>query len=371
MVLMHWSWTDRPRAARRSRVALALTVGVGLTTIARVADAAEPVPYPLEVTEPGAKPAGPPPDASPLEGAQPPAPAEEPKLFAPTPAAKPKVRVTSQVPIVSTNAPPPLIWKWPTFSAPNFVITATAGAVTLGASIVKPSSKHKLTGGILFDDSVRDALRANKLADRYIFRDASDVGLSLAVSWPFAADALTSAWWYRGSRETAEEMALIDLETLAISGAIQGATNVLVSRERPFGTGCGEGEVPEDAIDCKNSFHFRSFFSGHSAFSFTGAALICVHHMENELLGPPWDALSCAGGYAVAATTATFRVVADVHYASDILLGAAIGTLVGYSVPLLHYRKIVGPSGHASTQPTQLQLNLVPSPGGIGVMGIF
>lgn len=347
-------------------------LGIGLVTVARSGRAAEPVPYPIEVREPGSKPDAPPPDAPLLEGAEPPAPAEEPKLFAPTPAPKPKVRVTSQLPIVSTNAPPPLVWKWPTFSAANFVITAAGGAITLGASIVKPTAKHKLSGGILFDDDVRNALRANRLADRYIFRDASDVGLSLAVTWPFAADALTTAWWYRGSRETAEQMALIDLETLAISGAIQGATNVLVSRERPFGTGCGEGELPDDAIDCKNSFHYRSFFSGHSAFSFTGAALICVHHMENELLGPPWDALSCAGGYAVAATTATFRVVADVHYASDILLGAFVGTLVGYSVPLLHYRKVVGPSGRASvTAPTQLQLNLVPSPGGIGVMGIF
>ena len=284
----------------------------------------------------------------------------------------PKVRPVNALPLVSTNAPPALVWKWPTFSALDYVITATGAAVTLGSAIVQPSAKHKLSGGILFDDDVRDALRAHTLANRYIFRDASDVGLSLAVTWPFAADALTTAWWYRGSRESAQEMALIDLETLAVSGAIQGATNVLVSRERPFGSSCGEGELPEDAIDCRNSFHYRSFFSGHSAFSFTGAALICVHHMENELMGPPWDALSCAGGYAVAATTATFRVVADVHYASDVLLGAAVGTLVGYGVPLLHYRKIVGPSGRASVQqPNQLQLHLIPSPGGIGLLGIF
>jgi membrane-associated phospholipid phosphatase len=353
--------------------ALAGALGLGLSAIARSVSAAEPVPYPLEITTPGSEPAAePPPPASPLEGSEPKAPAPEPKLFAPTPKPARKVRPVNQLPIVSTNAPPPLVWKWPTFSAMNFVITAAGAGVTLGAAIVQPSAKHKLSGGILFDDDVRDALRAKTLANRYIFRDASDVGLSLTVTWPFAADALTAAWWYRGSRETAQEMALIDLETLAVVGAVQGTTNVLVSRERPFGPGCGEGELPSDAIDCKNSFHYRSFFSGHSAFSFTGAALICVHHMENELLGAPWDALSCAGGYAVAATTATFRVVADVHYASDILLGAAVGTLVGYSVPLLHYRKVVGSSGRAGvTPPTQLQLNLVPSPGGIGLMGTF
>jgi membrane-associated phospholipid phosphatase len=298
-------------------------------------------------------------------------PEQEPLVVRPKPAKQP--RAVNTLPLVSKDAPPPLIWKWPTFSTADFVVTLTGGAVTLGAAIIKPRSRHELTGPIGFDKGVRNALRAGTLSNRYLFRDASDVGLSLTVSWPFVADALTTAWWYRGSRETAQEMALIDLETLAISGAVQGVTNVLVSRERPFGRDCGQGELPGDAIDCTGSFHYRSFFSGHSAFSFTGAALICIHHVENELLGPPWDALSCAGGYAVAATTATFRVVADVHYASDVLLGAAVGTLVGYSVPLLHYRKLGGASRAAvhaaATRP--LQLHLVPSPGGVGLMGIF
>jgi hypothetical protein len=283
-----------------------------------------------------------------------------------------KPREVNALPLVSTNAPPPLIWKWPSFSTGDFVITAGGAAITLTAAIVQPRAQHSLTGPIGFDSEVRKALRANQLSARYDFRDASDVGLSLAVSWPFAADALTTAWWYRGSRETAQEMALIDLQTLSIVGAIQGATNVIVSRERPFGPDCGQGQLPEDAIDCRDSFHYRSFFSGHSAFSFTGAALICVHHFENELLGSPWDGVSCAAGYAVAATTASFRVVADVHYASDVLLGATIGTLVGYGVPLLHYRKLGGASrDREQSASPKLQLTLVPAPNGVGVLGVF
>jgi hypothetical protein len=181
------------------------------------------------------------------------------------------------------------------------------------------------------------------------------------------ADALTAAWWYRGSREAAQEMALIDLETFAVSGTIQGATNVFVSRQRPYGGDCGSDMLPADAIDCTSGSRYRSFFSGHAAFSFTSAALICVHHFENDLLGSPWDALSCAGGYAVAATTATFRVVSDVHYPSDVLTGALMGTLVGYGVPWLHYRLKSAPSESAST----LSLHLIPSPGGLGLLGIF
>lgn len=289
------------------------------------------------------------------------------------PEARPKPRLVNTLPLVSTNAPPALIWKWPSFSLGDYVVTMGGAAITLGGAILQPRAQHSLTGPIGFDTAVRRALRADQLSVRYDFRDASDVGLSLAVSWPFVGDALTTAWWYRGSREAAQEMALIDLEALAITGALQGATNVLVSRERPFGQGCGEGGLPADANDCKGSFHYRSFFSGHSAFSFTGAALVCMHHMETELLGAPWDALSCAGAYAVAATTATFRVVADVHYASDVLLGATVGTLVGYSVPLFHYRKLGGAprTRESAAAPAPLQLRLIPSPGGVGLLGIF
>ncbi len=268
----------------------------------------------------------------------------------------------------STDTPAPLTWNWSRFSTADYVLGATAGAVTLGAAIVRPRAKHSLSGGLWFDNSVRNALRVRSLSNRYIFRDASDVGLSLTVSWPFVADALTAAWWYRGSREVAEQMALIDLETLAVSGAIQGVTNGLVSRERPYGRDCGTSQLPSNAIDCDGNSHYRSFFSGHATLAFTGAALICVHHFENELLGPPWDAVSCAGGYAVAATTATFRVVSDVHYASDILTGALVGTLVGYGVPLLHYRHKAAP---ASSQTGGFELHVIPSPGGLGLLGIF
>ncbi|HKY39865.1 MAG TPA: phosphatase PAP2 family protein [Polyangiaceae bacterium] len=305
-----------------------------------------------------------------LEAGPPPRepPAQEPLVVRPPP--KPAPRPVNALPLVSKDAPPPLIWKWRTFSLADYIITGVGAGITLTAAIVTPRSKHSLSGGVGFDDDVREALRAPKLADRYVFRDASDVGLSLAVTWPFVADALTTAWWFRGSRESAQEMALISLQTLAISGAIQGTTNVLVSRERPFGPDCGAGgELPGDAIDCTGTFHYRSFFSGHSAFSFTGAALICVHHFENELLGPPWDALSCVGGYAVAATTATFRVVADVHYASDVLIGASLGTLVGYTVPLLHYRNFGGSS--RARPVTSFRLHVTPAPGGVGLLGIF
>jgi membrane-associated phospholipid phosphatase len=268
---------------------------------------------------------------------------------------------------VQTDLLPPLSWDWAPFSAADWVIASTAGAVTLAAAIVHPLPTHYLQGGILFDDSIRNAVRPSSIQTRYAFRDASDVGLSLAATWPFFVDALATAWWYRGSRDTAQQMALLDLETLAISGAIQGVTNVLVSRQRPYGQYCGTPELPAAALDCSITPEYRSFFSGHSAFTFTAAALVCVNHTKSELLGSPWDALSCGASYVLAAGTASFRVLADVHYASDVLVGALVGTAVGYGVPLLHYRH---PSfGRATTG--GMTLELVPSAGGAGVVGTF
>ncbi len=257
----------------------------------------------------------------------------------------------------------PPSWKWRSFNTMDYLITGVGAGTTLAAAIITPRRSHGLDGGILFDDWARRTFRRDDLEARYTFRDASDVGLSLAVTWPFFADSLVAAWWYRGSRDVAQELALIDLQTLAVSGAIQGVTNLLASRERPYGQDCGGDQLPGDSLDCTGSVRYRSFFSGHSAFSFTGAALICTHHFNNELLGPPWDALSCAGGYLVAATTASFRVASDVHYASDVLTGALLGTLVGYGVPLLHY---MTPASQTATQ-----VWLVPAAGGLGAIGVF
>jgi membrane-associated phospholipid phosphatase len=261
----------------------------------------------------------------------------------------------------------PLEWKWSRFSTFDYVVTGIGGAATLVTAIIRPQSKPLVAGPILFDEDARSALRLHSLQDRYIVRDASDVGLSLAVTWPFFADSLFSAWWYRGSRDVAQEMALIDLETLAVSGAVQGVTNVIVGRKRPFLADCGTGTLPANALDCNGSFPERSFFSGHAAFSFTAAALVCVHHFENDLLGAPWDALSCAGGYAVAATTSTFRVMSDVHYASDVITGALVGTAIGYGIPLLHYRKRPSAGLHGP----EMTWHFVPMGAGAGVAGTF
>ena len=71
----------------------------------------------------------------------------------------------------------------------------------------------------------------------------------------------------------------------------------------------------------------RSFPSGHSFFSFTGAEILRREYGEEY----PWIA---AAGYTVAAVVALMRIYNNRHWTGDILAGAGLGIL---SVTLVYW----------------------------------
>jgi membrane-associated phospholipid phosphatase len=269
-------------------------------------------------------------------------------------------------PAALDTARTPIVWDpmWARAGWVDYAVTGASAGAALAAAIVPPQPKHAY-GGVLFDEQVRDALRLPSLSARYAARDASDVLLSLSATWPFFVDGMITAWWYRQSPDVAYEMMVIDAEAFAITAALQGVTNTIASRERPYGRDCGRG-LSEDAVDCDDPVRYRSFFSGHSALTFTSAGLLCSHHIQLDLLGGSADAVTCVTGYVVAATTASLRVLSDVHYATDVLTGAVIGTTVGLVVPALHYRR-----RDRVPRAGGLDLRILPSPTGASVVGTF
>ena len=263
---------------------------------------------------------------------------------------------------------PELVWKrsYARFGTANTFVMVLGGATTLATAIIPPIEGNRRFGGVLFDESARNALRASSSQGRYIARDTSDVFLSLALTYPFFVDALISAWWFRGNADVARQMALIDAEALAITGTLQGVTNVLAARERPYGRTCG-AETPEDSIDCTTTGRYRSFFSGHAEFAFTAAGLICSHHLYLGLLGnKAADVSSCVASYLGAGVAATLRVVGDNHYATDVATGALVGTAVGLLVPWFHYRGF-----NPTVQVGGFDVRLAPAANGASLMGTF
>ena len=363
----------RTRSSLRASLLIVATIAVGNVAVAAQPAPPQEAPAPPPTTaEPAPEPEATPPTAPPSSSTPSFGPKDSP--FAPPPNLRrnPIDVLPGDViyPPLGDKPAKPVLWnpEWARFSTADWIITATGAAITITAAIIPPQSKHSLGGGIAFDDSARKTLRMPTPEGRYVARDASDVILSFEATWPFFVDALVTTWWYRGSPDAAAQMALVDGEALAIVTAIQGATNTLVSRERPYGQVCGSPDLPGATNDCEGNVRFRSFFSGHSAFTFMAAGLICVHHEKLDLLGggAP-DHIACVTAYAGAAATATLRVMGDMHYLSDVAVGASVGTLVGLAVPLLHYRRV-----HlAPTEKAAVDWTLIPVGAGLGVGGVF
>ncbi len=260
----------------------------------------------------------------------------------------------------------PLTWNpaWPTFSTGEWVATGAGIAALLTSRVVPVRATH-WEGGILFDEGARDLLRVGGVSGRRWARDASDIGLIVTESWPFF-DAFVIAAWYRQSPEVARQQALISAEVLAVTAGMQSLVAALVSRERPYGRRCGSEGLPDDSRDCDTRDRYYSYYSGHTSQAFAGAAVKCMHHAYTPLYGGgAGDDASCVAGFGIAAATALLRMGTDVHYASDVVTGALMGTATGLLLPwLLHYRH-GAPTGSAEGW----SFTLIPT--GLGAQGVL
>ena len=266
----------------------------------------------------------------------------------------------------SAEKPPTRRWRWRRFSTEEYVVTGAAMAMSVGALLIKPSP-GRWNGGVLVDEDARRQLRLDDYLAERRARDASDVLLAATLATPVLADAVATAGWYHRSPDVAQQMLLIDAEVLAVTTGVHGLVAGVVSRERPYGRNCGT-ELSPESLECRRNERYRSFFSGHSATAFAGASLMCIHHQELSLYGGGVpDAVACGAGYAAATATATLRVVGDMHYVSDVVVGAAWGTIAGLGLPWFFHYRVADADSRRSTA----ELHLVPYPGGISFGGTF
>ncbi|MCA9604074.1 MAG: phosphatase PAP2 family protein [Myxococcales bacterium] len=257
---------------------------------------------------------------------------------------------------------------WGRSGWPNYVLIGTTALVTLGNIIRAADEERPNLGRNDFDEGVRSALRLPQEQQRLIIRDFSDGLLTLMTSTPVLFDALILAAWGHDDEQAAIEMVFIHAEVVATTLALQTFANVVVSRQRPYGRTCGGGgpdDFDENNFFCDSPDRYYSFFSGHTSQSFASAAVICSFHMNMPLLGtgPENSVLPCVAGFVLAGTTGIFRILGDMHYLSDVLTGAAVGTAVGFLVPwLLHFNP---------RRPGETGVSILPNPTGVSVVGVF
>jgi membrane-associated phospholipid phosphatase len=217
-------------------------------------------------------------------------------------------------------------------------IAGIAG-VGLGALAVElfwnaPDPAH-WTGPILFDGAARDVFRAGTADGRSNASTGSSLAEALLIFYPAIVDAGAVTWLSKGKGDVAGRLALIDAEAIVVNALLTGVTQRAVGRERPFAQGCGTGTNPACTSPTDRN---TSMFSGHTSFAFTGAAVLCVQHSRLDLYGSA-DPFVCPVALLLASTTGILRMVADRHWASDVIAGAAVGSAVGTVVSIAHISK--------------------------------
>ncbi len=108
-----------------------------------------------------------------------------------------------------------------------------------------------------------------------------------------------------------------------------------VKRSRPYMYFTG---APEKALN--DGDWCSSFPSGHTTLTFASAAFLSfafsAYFPESK-----WTIPVIATSYTLALSTAILRLMSGNHFMTDVLTGAAIGSLCGFAIPFAHYTKKV------------------------------
>lgn len=153
--------------------------------------------------------------------------------------------------------------------------------------------------------------------------------LTLAV--PLAIDAGDVARSHVGWARFGHDVGIY-AEAIALNGVVNEIVKLAVRRPRPLVYDASLSTSERARADS-----YVSFYSEHSSVVFAAASayttIFALRHRDR----PGLSALVGTGLFALAATTASLRVVAGKHFYSDVIVGSAIGTAIGATVPLLHY----------------------------------
>lgn len=249
--------------------------------------------------------------------------------------------------------PKTIEWKahWKPFRTSEYVGTAALVAADVLIVLKVRDPDPRWDGALPFDGSASTLLRGGSGPTRELAQKVSD-RMHEANFFFGLLEAPLSAGVGHGRWDVFWQTAWMNAEAYAVAGFVQLLSARLVGRVRPFRERClaagaaGEGEE----FPCKEGGTTLSFISGHAMTSFVSAGLTCAHHSKMPLWGGGSNEVAACSLILLSATaTGALRVVADKHYASDVIIGAVLGFGIGWGLPnLLHYGRDPSPKRDAA-----------------------
>ena len=178
-----------------------------------------------------------------------------------------------------------------------------------------------------------DRLDANRIwgIDRWVCSQWSISAQQISDRFLFSSVALPATLLFdQPSRKYFGQVGLLTLETLLITSGLTSLTKTAIRRPRPY---LYNPNVPPAVKALVTSRY--SFFSGHTSLtasmSFLSAKLYNDFYPESKAKPYIW-----ATAAVIPAITGYLRMKGGNHYVSDVVVGYAVGALVGILVPQLH-----------------------------------
>jgi membrane-associated phospholipid phosphatase len=186
------------------------------------------------------------------------------------------------------------------------------------------------------DSRIARRLQSQRYQTNGTYQDISRVASRVNEKSLFAAGLVT----YGVARlahapRTTTDIALHTTESIFIASATATVVRGVLGRSRPFVT------ADSDAHDYKpgkgfRELKYRAYPSIHAAASFATAAALTAETARHSrragwVVGPL--------GYALAATPGLSRMYADKHWASDVLMGSALGAVSGWAAVRYHHHR--------------------------------
>jgi membrane-associated phospholipid phosphatase len=176
-----------------------------------------------------------------------------------------------------------------------------------------------------FDEQILHALPNSAVSTSSNISNGLIAGTGAALGGIFLVGGLY------GGDSHAKETGILGIEALANTFLVYVPLQVIAGRERP-NEGSGEGNF------FVNHSLNTSFPSGHSMFAFSMATVIAHEY-------PRWWVQLLSYGAAGAITGA--RMTAKMHFPSDLLVGGALGYLIGTHIFHSHCQPGLGGDCHA------------------------
>jgi membrane-associated phospholipid phosphatase len=186
------------------------------------------------------------------------------------------------------------------------------------------------------DSRIAERLQNDRYQDNGRYHDISSVAGTVNEKSLFAAGLLT----YGVARlvhapRTTTAIALHTTESIFIASATATVARGILGRSRPFVT------ADSDAYHYKpgrgfRELKYRAYPSIHAAAAFATAAALTAETARHSrraawIVGPL--------GYSFASLPGLSRMYDDKHWASDVLMGAALGTVTGWATVRYHHHR--------------------------------